>query len=104
MALGPFADIFTTKGGYQIQVELPGVKKNDISIDCEKGLLNVTAVKNVADKEGSKRVHSEREFGTLKRSFNLGGSIEVEKIEAVLADGVLTLNVPKKESARITIK
>lgn len=101
---GPLADILSTKKGFRIELELPGVKKDNITIDCEKGVLNVTAVKNAPKEEGIKRVHREREFGTLSRAFELPTNVEIDKMEAILNDGVLTLTIPKKESPKIEVK
>jgi HSP20 family molecular chaperone IbpA len=97
-------DILTHKGGYQIQLELPGVKRDDITIDVEKGSLNVTAVKKLVEQEGFKRVHAEREFGSVTRSFKLPPSVQLDKLEAILSEGVLTVSLPKKEEPKIEVK
>jgi HSP20 family protein len=102
--LSPFTDILTTKAGYQIQLELPGVKKEDIAIELEKGALKVTATRKAIEPEGTKRVHAEREFGELTRAFRLPESAQLDKLEAVLSDGVLTVSIPKKEIPKIQIK
>lgn len=103
-AFGPLADILSLKTGYQIELELPGVKRDDITVDCEQGVLTVSASKKEPTDEGKKRIHSEREFGTVSRSFQLPSNVETDKLEAVLADGVLTLTLPKKESSKIEVK
>lgn len=103
-SLRPFADILATAAGYQIQVELPGVKKEDISIELDKGSLKVTAIRKAVEPEGTKRVHAEREFGELTRAFRLPESAQLDRLEAVLADGVLTVSIPKKEIPKIEIK
>lgn len=102
--VGPLVDIFSTKTGYQIDLELPGVKKDDITIDCEKGVLSITANKKAKEIEGVKKVHAEREFGSLTRTFELPSNVETDKVEAVLNDGVLTLTIPKKETPKIEVK
>ena len=102
--VGPLVDIFSTKTGYRIDLELPGVKKEDITIDCEKGVLSITANKKANEIEGSKRVHAEREFGSLTRTFELPSNVETDKVEAILNEGVLTLTIPKKESPKIEVK
>ena len=103
-SLSPFTDILATKAGYQIQVELPGVKKEDIAIELDKGALNVTAIKKAVEPDGTKRVHAERDFGELTRAFHLPESAQLDKLEAVLTDGVLTVSIPKKEGPKIEIK
>ena len=102
--VGPLVDILSTKTGYQIDLELPGVKKEDISIDFDKGVLNITANKKALEIEGAKKVHAEREFGSLTRTFELPTNVETDKVEAVLNDGVLTLTIPKKETPKIEVK
>jgi HSP20 family protein len=97
-------DVLAHKTGYQIQLEVPGVTRDDISIDVEKGSLNVTAVKKLVEQEGFKRVHAEREFGSVTRSFRLPPSVQLDKLEAVLSDGVLTVSLPKKEEPKVEIK
>ncbi|KAH0795718.1 Hsp20/alpha crystallin family protein [Histomonas meleagridis] len=104
MAFGPLADIFQTKKGYQIQVELPGVKREDISIDLDQGNLKITATKKQIKGDNVKQIHSEREFGTVSRSFGLPANAQVEQVEASLTDGVLTLSIPKKERSKIEVK
>lgn len=103
-AFGPLTDILSLKNGYQIELELPGVKRDDITIDCEQGVLNISATKKEPVCEGAKRVHQEREFGTVQRSFQLPGNVETDKMEALLSDGVLTVTLPKKESSKIEVK
>jgi HSP20 family protein len=100
----PFADILASTSSFQIQVELPGVKKEDVAIAFEKGALNVTAAKKPIELEGAKWLHSEREFGSLNRVFKLPASAQFDKLEAVLTDGVLTVSIPKKEESKIEIK
>jgi HSP20 family protein len=101
---GPFVDIFSGKSGVQIQLELPGVKKEDIAIAFEKGALSVTAEKKPVELEGAKRVHAEREFGSLNRVFKLPSTTRLDKLEAVLTNGVLTVSIPKNEEPKIDIK
>jgi HSP20 family protein len=100
----PFSDIFAGQSGFQILVELPGVKKEDVSIAFEKGALSVRAQKKPTDPEGTQRVHSERVFGSLSRVFKLPSSAQLDKLEAVLSNGVLTVSIPKKEEPKIEIK
>jgi HSP20 family protein len=86
--VGPLADIMTTKTGYKIELDLPGVKKDDIRIDLEKNSLNVSALRKASLPDGMKRVHSERGFGTLERGFTLPEAAELGGVEAALEDGV----------------
>jgi HSP20 family protein len=103
---GPIADIVKTASGYQIQLELPGVKKDAIKINVEKDILKVTAEKNAIDLGGAKLVHSERTFGTIRAQFRLPPTAQVDKLEAVLSDGVLVVSVPDsvKDAPKVEIK
>lgn len=103
-AFGPLADILSFKNGYQIELELPGVKREDITVDCEQGVLSISATKKEPVAEDKKRIHQEREFGTISRSFQLPNNVETDKMEAILSDGVLTVTLPKKESSKIEVK
>ncbi|KAH0786904.1 Hsp20/alpha crystallin family protein [Histomonas meleagridis] len=100
----PLADVFQTKKGYEIQMELPGVKKDDITIDLDQGILNITATKKLKKDESVKQIHTEIEYGTISREFNLPSNVETEGMEAVLKDGVLTLSIPRKEKSKVEVK
>ncbi|KAH0792726.1 Hsp20/alpha crystallin family protein [Histomonas meleagridis] len=100
----PLADVFKTNKGYEIQIEFPGVKKDDIIIDVEEKILNITAIKNYKQSDSAKPIHNEIKYGTVTRKFRLPSNIETEAIEASLADGVLTLSIPTKEKPKTEIK
>jgi HSP20 family molecular chaperone IbpA len=102
--VGPLSDILTTKTGYKIELDLPGVKKDDIKIDLNKSSLIVSALRKPTLTEGMKRIHAERDFGTLERSFTLPETAQITGVEATLEDGVLSLVIPKKEEARVQVK
>ena len=85
-------------------MELPGIKKEDITIDLEQGVLNVTAVKKLKKEDGVKQIHTEIEYGTISREFNLPSNVETDGMEAVLKDGVLTLSIPRKEKSKVEVK
>lgn len=85
---------------YEYEIEAPGFKKEDISIEFVNGELTVKATKNEKneekDKEG-KIIFEERTSGQMVRSFYLGKEFNPEDINAKYEDGILTLKVPKKE-------
>jgi HSP20 family protein len=103
---GPLADILKTPSGYQVQLELPGIKKEDVKVDVQKNVLHVQALKHKLVREGSKLVHSERKYGPISAQFSLPPSVAIEKLEAVLEEGVLTLSIPvaQKEKERVEVK
>jgi HSP20 family protein len=103
---GPLADILRTPSGYQIQLELPGIKREDVRVDVQKNVLHVHALKQRAARDGSKLVHSERKFGPISSQFSLPPSVAIEKLEAVLEEGVLTVSIPvgQAETGKVEIK
>ncbi len=93
-------DVHEHEDHYQVDVDLPGFKKEDITLELENGCLTVTAHKGVdKDQEDGrgKLIRRERYVGTLARSFYVGENLTEEDIHAKLENGVLSLNIPKNE-------
>ena len=91
-------DITEKDGNYVLEAELPGFKKEDISIDLDKDCLTITASRNSeTDEEDKERnyVRRERFYGSYSRSFNVSG-IDTDQITASYNDGVLSVSMPKK--------
>lgn len=91
-------DISEKDGNYVLEAELPGFKKEDISIDIDKECLTISAErKSESEEEGDDKnfVRRERYYGSYSRCFNVRG-IDTEAITAAYNDGVLTVNMPKK--------
>ena len=92
---------------YEIAIDLPGFKKEDVTIDLENGYLTVGAAKGVDkdenDKEG-KLIRQERYSGAMQRSFYVGENVTEEDIKAKMEHGVLTLTIPKKETPKLPEK
>ena len=94
-----FRTDITEKGGkYILEADLPGFKKEDISVDIDKDCLTITAEHKSEEKEenADSYIRRERYYGSYTRSFNVKG-IDTEAITAAYNDGVLTLTMPKKE-------
>ena len=91
-------DITEKDGKYVLEADLPGFKKEDISVDIDKDCLTITAEHNSEEKEenADSYIRRERYYGSYTRSFNVKG-IDTEAITAAYNDGVLTLTMPKKE-------
>ncbi len=88
---------------YDLEIDLPGFKKEDITVELENGYLTVTANKGHDQEEKDKKgtiIRQERYSGTMSRSFYLGENYRTEDIRASFEGGVLTLNVPKKEEQK----
>ena len=91
-------DITEKDGNYILEADLPGFKKEEISVDIDKDCLTITAEHKSEEKEENtdSYIRRERYYGSYTRSFNVKG-IDTEAISAAYNDGVLTLTMPKKE-------
>ncbi len=87
-------------------IELPGFKKEDIKVDLKDGYLTVTAQKSLDKEEhrGKKILRQERYSGSCTRSFYVGNAVTEEDIKAKFEDGVLKLNIPKKDPNAVESK
>lgn len=91
-------DIYEKEGNYHIEMDLPGFKKEEISIEAKDGYLTIKATKkNEVDEKDEERnyVRRERSYGSYERTFSLG-DLDEEKIDASFADGILKISIPKK--------
>lgn len=94
----PHVDACETENGYEIEVALPGIRKEDISIDFQEGKLTISGERRFEKKEEGRRYQMlETQYGTFSRSFYLPDNVNADKISAQLQDGVLMVNVPKDE-------
>lgn len=102
-------DIKETDDSYEMVVDLPGFKKEDVKVELDNGYLTITAAKglekNEAESEEAKKegryIRKERYSGEFKRSFYVGDYLTQEDIKAKFQHGLLTLDFPKKESPRV---
>lgn len=103
--LAPPIDIDETDSEYIVTADLPGVKKEDISIECSGNQLTISAERKAENME-RRPDFQERFYGTYQRSFTMPADVNADNIEASYDAGVLTVCVPKIERAaakRITI-
>lgn len=101
----PQADAAQTQDAYEINVELPGVKSEDIDVSIHDGTLTVKGEKHLEREEkGRSYFFSEREYGAFMRSFRLPADAKHEKVEASFKDGVLAIRVPKAGQAPATAR
>lgn len=93
----PRVDIKEHDGHYEITAELPGVKKEDLNITLEEGILTIDAETRYENREQSegKVIRQERRYGKYSRSFNLGGNVHESDISAAFDNGILTIKAPK---------
>jgi HSP20 family protein len=101
-------DIFEQDDSYVLTAELPGVKKDDLTVNLEGDVLTLEAEKRSEFAENKENAyHAERSYGKFSRSFRLNGQVEGDKIEADYTDGILRLTMPKREEVKgraITVK
>lgn len=102
-------DVTEDDKAFHVKADLPGVKKEDISVEVEGDQVSVTAEvrRETEEKKDEKVVHSERYYGKQFRSFTLGRPIDRDKVEAKFSEGVLELTLPKNgttPASRIAIK
>ena len=94
-------DIKESDAGYELDIDLPGYKKEDVKAELADGYLTISAeTKKNDDKkdENGKYIRRERYYGTCSRSFYVGEDVTEEDIKAKFEDGILKLLVPKKEA------
>ena len=101
-------DVYEKDGAYNIEVDVPGFKKEDINIDVDNGYLTVKASKHFDETEKTKNyICRERRYGKFERSFYLG-DLKTDDVEATFENGTLKIRVPKieesKDKKRIEIK
>ena len=97
-------DVRETDSGYEVDIDLPGFKKDVINIQLDNGYLSISAAKGLdkdeQDKEG-KYIRKERYAGSMSRSFYVGNAITQDDIKAKYESGILRLSVPKKAAEEI---
>lgn len=88
--------------GYQVHAELPGIKKEDIHVHIDGPVVSISAERKQAQevKEGERVLRSERYYGKVSRSFQLGEDIDEGRATARFNDGVLQLTLPRKPTAQ----
>jgi HSP20 family protein len=98
----PAVNIAETENEFHIELAVPGLKKDDFKISLDKNVLSVSAEKKTENVDESKK-YSKREYSynSFVRSFTLPETADYAKIDAEYTDGVLKLNVAKKEEAKI---
>ena len=99
-------DVKETDEGYELAVDLPGMKKDEIHLELQNGYLTISTEKNLENKEEKegKLLRQERYAGTMQRSFYVGDNLTEEDVQAKYEDGVLTVKLPKKEAKKVPEK
>ena len=98
----PTADIVEKENEYEIKTELPGVKKKEIQVTFNEGILTIKGERKHTDKKKKNGEYIYREIfeGSFERNFRFTDNIQDDKITAEYKNGVLTVTVPKSEKAK----
>lgn len=101
MELAPKVDVAETDAAYEVTAELPGMEEKDLEVSVADGTLTLKGEKKVEREEKKKDYHlTERSYGSFRRTFRVPESVEVDKISAGFAKGVLTVTLPKSKEAQ----
>jgi len=99
--LSPAVDLTEDDKSFIVTAELPGVGKDDVTVELNEDVLTIRGEKKSEREEKKDRSHwVERRYGAFSRSFTLPSSLDEEKLSADLADGVLTIRIPKIPKAK----
>ena len=100
-------DVHEHEDHYEVDIDLPGFKKDEINLSLENGYLTVNAAKGLDEEEKDKKgklIRQERYAGSMTRSFYIGDTVTEDEIKAKFENGVLQLSIPKKEAEKIPEK
>ena len=93
-------DIKENEGSYELDIDLPGFKKEEIQIELNNGYMTISAAKGLdedeKDKKSGKYIRRERYTGSCQRSFYVGEGVKQEDLKATFNNGILTVAVPKE--------
>ncbi len=95
-------DVTESNGAYVVRADIPGVKKEDISVDVDGNMVSISAEvrKEKEEKQGTRVIRSERYVGSMSRSFSLAHDVDDKAAQAKYTDGVLELTLPKKSGPK----
>ncbi len=102
----PSVDVYEKEGVLHLEFELPGLQKNDISVEFNEGILSVGGDRRFREEgEGIKFYSQERATGKFTRSFRIGEGFDPKTISASFKDGILYVTISKKEESKpVSIK
>jgi HSP20 family protein len=99
--LVPAIDVSEDDGNYVVSAELPGVKKDDVTVECQDGVLTIRGEKkSEREEKKEKGRYLERSYGSFSRSFTLPSNADPDRIQAGFKDGVLTVTIAKTEETK----
>ena len=99
--LAPAVDLSEDEKSFRVTAELPGVKKEDVTIELNEDVLTIRGEKRSEREEKKDRAHwVERSYGSFARAFTLPNTAITDQMNASFKDGVLTVEIPKKEAPK----
>ncbi len=97
------SDLSETDEGYELEVDLPGLRRDDVAVDYANGTLTISGERSDEREDKRKGYYlSERSYGSFRRSFRVPEDVQPDKIDAQFKDGVLTVRLPRSEEAQNT--
>jgi len=96
----PALDVLEDHDNLIVRAELPGMRKEDIEISIQEGVLSITGERKEEKKASGEAYRAERFFGRFHRAVTLPKAVAVEKVKASYKDGVLAITLPKTEEAK----
>jgi len=97
----PAVDIAEDENGYIVQVELPGVAREQVKITMQDNVLSIKGEKAQENESRTSSFHrTERSYGSFERRFSLPSNVRQDSIDATFKDGILTVTLPKAEEAK----
>ena len=100
--LVPAVDVSENENEFVVRIEIPGVRKEDVNVTVENGVLTISAESKseTEEKEGERIIRQERRYGKYMRSLRLGSDIDESNVKAIHKDGVLQVTLPKAEEVK----
>ena len=97
-------DVHEHEDHYEVDIDLPGFRKEEITLELNNGYLVVSAAKEHEQENKGKEIRKERYSGSMQRSFYVGEQIKEEDVKAKFEHGVLSLELPKKDTSKVPEK
>ena len=97
-------DVRETDNSYELDIDLPGFKKDEIKVELDNGYLSISAAKGLdkdEEKKDGKYIRRERYAGSMNRTFYVGSQLTQQDIQAKFEDGILKISVPKKDVQQV---
>lgn len=96
----PAVDVFEDESGITVQADLPGVGNDGLNVHVENSVMTIEGTARLDQAEGIAPLYAELQTPVFQRSFTLSSELDVDRIDARLSHGVLTVTIPKRAEAR----